>query len=86
MATASARDSGVYGVAVDSQAPVSIDGFSNTTQCAYAFSATNLNMGSHSIVVQLNGPSSKVGADASSSGAFELDGFTYVDNGFPKVA
>lgn len=78
MATAETQASGVYNVAVDGQAPVSVDGFSNNTQCSFAWSATDLSSGSHSVVVQLTGPSSRAGASAASAAGFELDGFMYV--------
>jgi hypothetical protein len=77
MATAQSSTSGIYGVSVDDQAPVAVDGFANSSSpmCSYGWSAPNLSSGSHSVVVQLIGPSSKAPANEQSSAGFELDGF-----------
>lgn len=81
MATAENSASGVYGVALDGQAPVTVDGFasSKTSTCSFAWSALDLSAGSHSIIVQLIGPSSKAAANGvTPSSGFELDGFMLV--------
>ena len=76
MSTAQSDTSGQYSVAVDNQAPVAVDGFSNyqSASCGFGWSAPELQNSQHIVVVTTMGQSAVAGANTDASN-FELDGF-----------
>lgn len=68
MVTTSSNNTGSWTVAVDSQAPETVNGFGDQISCGSTWSATGLNNTNHTVTVTLAGGSG-------SATGFELDEF-----------